>query len=315
VLFHLRNDRGSLGVDMNLTDLKTFVFVAETGTISGAAKRMGIPKSTVSRRVRRLEDDLGRELLRRAPRSVTLTDHGKVLHQRSVHSIRELEAAADALVQADEAPTGTLRITTVPGFGHSQRFVRCIRDYGLKYPQTTVSLELTTRVVNLVEEGFDMGVRLHIGGLPGSPSLMSRRLLEIGRGFYASPDYITEMGIPTGWDELANHRIAAHSIVDVRASKWSFEGKPIGRREALANPRWLVNDSAALDRICLSGAGVALISTVEGESFVEQGDLVRVLPDYEQAVATATLVWPASRHLSPRVRAFIDHAVEAMGDR
>jgi DNA-binding transcriptional LysR family regulator len=109
--------------------------VAETGTISAAAQRLGVPKSTVSRRVRRLQDALGYELLRRSPRSVALTEYGKVLHQRSAASLKELQAAADALSHAETEPTGTLRITTVPGFGQSHQFVHCIRDYGLKFAE------------------------------------------------------------------------------------------------------------------------------------------------------------------------------------
>ena len=298
---------------MNLTDLKTFVRVAETGTISGAAKRLGVPKSTVSRRVRRLEDQLGRELLRRAARSVTLTPHGEILHQRSVHALDELEAAAEAMTGRDDEPSGVLRVTTVPGFGNSQRFLRSVREFGLKFPKVSVNLELTTRIVSLVEEGFDVGVRLHMGELPGSPSLMSRRLMRFGRGFYASPDYLAEMGRPETLDDLAHHRIAGHAIVDDRATAWMREGVPMGERPALANPRWLVNDSVALERMCLAGAGIALLSTVQGQTQVEQGSLERVLPAYEQAAATATLVWPSSRHLAPRVRAFIDHAVQSLG--
>jgi len=300
--------------NMNLTDLQTFSLVAETGTISAAAQRLGVPKSTVSRRVRRLEDALGHELLRRSPRAVALTEHGKVLHQRSAPSLQELQAAADAIAHADTEPTGRLRVTTVPGFGQSHQFVRCIRDYGLKYPKTTIEIELTARLVNLVEEGFDVGLRLHIGELPGSPTLMGRRLLRVGRAMYASPEYIKEMGEPATPDDLTRHRIAAHSIVDVRGFQWNRSGKAYGKPKALPTPRWLINDSAALERFALSGAGLALLDTIEGEDWTARGELVRVLPEYEQQGATASLVWPASRHLAPRVRAFIDHAVETMGD-
>jgi DNA-binding transcriptional LysR family regulator len=299
---------------MNLTDLQTFSLVAETGTISAAAKRLGVPKSTVSRRVRRLEDALGHALLRRSPRAVALTEHGKVLHQRCAPSLQELQAAADALAHADTEATGTLRMTAVPWIGQSHHFVCCIRDYGLKYPKTTIDLELTTRLVNLVEEGFDVGLRLHTGNLPGSPTLMSRRLLRIRRAMYASPDYIDEMGVPATLDDLTRHRIAAHSIVDAHDVQWNRCGKAHGKPKALPTPKWLVNNSAALERFALSGAGLALLPTIEGESRTARGELVRVLPEYEQQGATASLVWPASRHLAPRVRAFIDHAVETMAD-
>ena len=297
---------------MNLTDLQTFSLVAETGTISAAAKRLGVPKSTVSRRVRRLEDALGHALLRRSPRAVALTEHGKVLHQRSAPSLQELQAAADALVHADTEPTGTLRITTVPGFGQTHPFVRCVRDYGLKYPKITIELELTNRLVNLVEENIDVGLRMHSGALPGSPTMMSRLLRHFERAMYASPEYIEEMGTPTTPQDLTKHRIAVHSIVDIRGVQWNRNGKPQGKPEPLPAPKWIINDSAALARFASSGAGLALLPTIEGDSLAARGELVRVLPEYEQRGATASLVWPASRHLAPRVRAFIDHAVKTL---
>lgn len=297
---------------VNLTDLNTFVVVAEAGTITAAAQRLGVPKSTVSRRVRRLEDALGHELLRRSPRAVSLTAHGKMLHQRSAPSLRELQEVADALTHADTEPSGTLRITTVPGFGTSHQFLNCIHSYGLKYPKISIEVELTTRLVNLVEEGFDIGLRLHIGQLTAGPTLMSRRLLRFGRAMYASHAYIMEMGEPTALTDLAQHRLAAHSIVDVRHVQWNHNGKPSGKPQALPTPKWRINDGTALERFALSGAGIALLSTFDGERLVERGELVRVLPHYEQEGGTASLIWPGSRHLAPRVRAFIDHAVQAM---
>ena len=298
---------------MNLTDLKTFSLVAETGTISAAARRLGVPKSTVSRRVRRLEDALGHELLRRASRSVTLTEQGRALHQRSAPALRELQDAAAAVAHADIEPKGTLRVTTVPGFGHSHQFLSSLRDYGRKYPKTTLELELTTRLVNLIEEGFDIGVRMHVGALPGAPMLMSRRLLRFGRALYASPSYIDAHGAPSSLEALKQHQLAAHSIVDLRALQWRRRGGAAGLQVTLPAPRWLINDSTALERLVLSGAGLALLSTLGGERLCARGELVRVLPDYEQEGATASLIWPASRYLAPRVRAFIDHAIETMG--
>lgn len=299
---------------MNLTDLHTFSLVAQSGTITRAAQRLSVPKSTVSRRVRRLEDALGQALLRRAPRSVTLTEHGRALYQRTEPALNELQAAVDAIAQADGDPTGTLRLTTVPGFGHSSLFLSCIRDYCLKYPKTRIDLELTPRLVNLIEENFDVGIRLHTRLLPGSAQLMSRRLFKLSRALYASSSYLEEMGTPKNPDDLAMHRIAAHSIVDVRAIHWHFNGEPLGTSLMLPTPRWLINDSAALERFVLTGSGVAFLTTIEGEALVQQGKLVRVLPQYEQSKATASLVWPSSRHLAPRVGAFIDHAIQSMGD-
>lgn len=296
---------------MNLTGLHAFCLVAETGTISAAATRLGVPKSTVSRRVSRLEDALGLELLRRSPRAVSLTEHGAVLHQRSAASIRELQEATRAVASSDREPSGHLRLTTVPGFGHEHGFVRCVRDFGLKYPKITTHLELTTRLVDLIEEDFDIGIRLHAGDLPGSATLMSRRLVQMERGLYASRAYIAEMGLPVSPGDLADHRLVAHAIVDAGGHHLIRHEGLGGETAPLPAPRWLINDSTALERFALSGAGLALLSTIEGERSSARGDLVRVLPEYKHRGAIASLIWPASRHLAPRVRAFIDHAVEA----
>jgi DNA-binding transcriptional LysR family regulator len=314
---HLRLRKGNSGNTsenkMNLTDLQTFCLVAKTGTISAAAKRQGVPKSTVSRRVSRLEDALGHELLRRSPRSVSLTGNGQVLYKRSAASLQELQNAADALLHADSEPAGTLRITTVSGFGHSHQFIDCLKSYGLKYPKMTVELELSARLVNLVEEGFDIGVRLHTGTLPGSPSLISRRLLQFGRALYASPSYIQKMGSPNTLNDLSKHRIAAHSMVDFRDHKWKHLGPQRDISAELPTPKWLVNDSTALKIFILSGAGIGLLPKFVGEDLCEKRELIRVLPAYEQQGNTASLIWPASRHLAPRIRAFIDHAVNTIG--
>lgn len=299
---------------MNLSNLRTFCLVAEAGTIRAAADRLAVPKSTVSRRIQRLEDELGQDLLVRTPRAIALTKHGQALHQRCAPALQELYAAAEALRHAQTEPAGTLRITTVPGFGHSHSFLACLRDFGLKHPNVQTELELTTRLVNLVEESFDVGIRLHLGSLPPSPGLMTRRLLRFARGLFASPRYLESAGAPANLEALAKHRIAAHSIVDVRKQQWTYRVKPFAQPQLLPKPTWLLNDSAALERFLQSGAGIGLLPTYVATDLVERGDLVRVLEDFEQTGATASLVWPASRHLAPRIRAFIDHAVATLGD-
>ncbi|MBD90112.1 MAG: hypothetical protein CL940_07230 [Deltaproteobacteria bacterium] len=295
---------------MNLTDLHTFAMVGLSGSISGAAKRMSLPKSTVSRRVRRLEDSLGTELLRRSARAISLTQAGEALYQRTRPALLELENAEQAILQADSEPSGALRITTTPSFGQSREVIQCVRDFGVQYPKTSVDMVLTMRVVNLVEEGFDVGFRLHpTGELPGSALLMSRRLLNFKWAIYASPQYLSEMGEPSSPHELRGHRIALHSMVERIEAQWRRNGQAISPPLRFPAARWLVDDSSALERLALAGAGLVVLETMTGEPWVARGELVRVLPEYDKQAGTASLVWPASRHLAPRVRAFIDHAV------
>ena len=144
---------------------------------------------------------------------------------------------------------------------------------------------------------------------------MSRRLFGFGRALYASPDYVAEMGLPSSLDAMCNHRLIVHSMIDSREVEWRYHGQPLDNAGAMPPAKWCINDSATLERFALSGAGIALLPTMEGDAWVARGELLRVLPPYEGQGATVSLVWPASRHLAPRIRAFIDHAVETLGQR
>ena len=298
---------------VNLTDLQTFALVAEAGSISGAALRLKVPKSTVSRRVRRLEDALGQELLRRSSRSISLTANGRALHERSRGALSELEAAIQTLENAETEPTGVLRLTTTPSFGQSRRVLQCIDSYGRDNPGVTLDFELTNRLVSLVEEGVDVAFRLHTDKLPGSASLMTRTLLKFRRVLYASPAYVRERGLPDSPDGLANHCIAAHSAIDGGEIRWLRHGKPWGKPSPLPEPKWHVNSTATLQRLALMGAGLAFLPTIDAEENVARGELVEVLPGFSQPGATVSLVWPSSRHLAPRIRSFINHAVATLG--
>ena len=298
---------------MNLTDLGTFSLVADEGTITGAALRLGVPKSTVSRRVTRLEDSLGVELLRRSPRSVALTDHGRALHQRTSAALRELNEAAAALADAEQEPAGILRLTAATDFGQSRRFAVMIAGYGIKYPEVVVEVKLTNRIVDLVEEGIDIGVRMHGRTLPGGTTLMSRTLRRSEAGLYVGRSYAERHGIPSDVMHLRDHRIAAHSsFVDGDGALGTVQGL-VGAEVDLPTPRWLVDDFAALQSLAEAGAGVVVLSTLLADAAVEAGDLIRVLPEISASGGAMSLVWPASRHMAPRVRAFIDHAVEIVG--
>jgi DNA-binding transcriptional LysR family regulator len=295
---------------MNLNDLQTFSIVAQMGTISSAAIKIGVPKSTVSRRVRRLEDSFGVELLRRSPNSVTLTEDGLNLHKRVSSALRQLLDAEDAFKETSTQPFGVLRITTTHGYGHSPSFVKCIADYGLKYPKITIDLELTNRVVDLVKEDIDIGFRLYTGAVPGDTSTMARQLRQFSLGIFASPAYIEEKGEISDGIHLRNHRFIAHSSVSFRNKPWMRNGVKLQHSPIFPEPQWLVNDSTILRKLALKGAGLAIMDTHVSQSFVDNGELIRILPELELLVAKVSIVWPSSRHLSPKVRTFIDHSLK-----
>lgn len=298
---------------MNIPDLTTFTVVATHGTMTEAARRLDVPKSTISRRIQRLEDELGVELFRRTARSIKLSEAGLDLLHRTKPLLDRLEMTIEGFSAPDDEPSGVLRVTTTPSFGQSERLVRCLRDYALRFPQTRVELEVSNRLSSLVEDGFDVALRLHIGPLSGDPSLRARRLMRFERGLYASPQYLVECGAPAQLDDLAGHRLVAHAIVDRRVIEWHHRSGRSHERPPFEDPRWVVDDTAAQTQFALSGAGIALVSSIEVERYVRAGALVRVLPEWSQQVGSVSMVWPESRHLSPRVQSFIEHAVESLG--
>jgi DNA-binding transcriptional LysR family regulator len=299
---------------MNLTDLHTFSIVAETGTITSAAKRLKVPKSTVSRRVRRLEEDLETELFLRTARSVTLSQEGHSLYQHVSSAFNELHEAEEALKNREIEPSGTLRITTTLGFGQMYSFVSCIATYNRKYPKVIIELILTNRVVNLVEEGIDIGFRFYTDILPGNSTTMSKHLSNIRSAIYASPAYIEEMGMPKDISEVRGHRMVSYSQISLQTKPWLEKGVLLSPQPVFPPAKIFVDNSVSLLNFALVGAGLIIIGINNAAPLVEKGELLHVLPQLEQRVAKSSIVWVSSKHMSPKVRTFIDHAMSHLSD-
>ena len=156
-----------------------------------SAPSLNIPKSTVSRRVSRLEDELGVDLLHRTTRAIQLSNDGRALYARLEPLLSEVDGALQELSQRNETVSGCLRLTTTPAFGQSSTVVDCLATFGLKHPEISIDISLGQRVVDLVEEGFDVALRLHQHELPGRSSNMARHLFDFKWGFYASAQLLT----------------------------------------------------------------------------------------------------------------------------
>ena len=299
---------------MNLNDVHTFVLVAKLSTITSAASSLGVPKSTVSRRLKRLEESLGVELFSRAPKKIMLTQDGRAFFERVVGLIDELHAAQRAISENKEEPTGLLRITTTEGYGQNPQFLDCLAKYMDAYPKVKIDLLLTSRVTNMVEEQIDIGLRLYTDTLPGDANTMSRRLHRITNGLYASSTYLAQMGTPK-IEDLAAHRFVAFRGVAFSEKPWLYRGAPIQDKITFPKPRMHVNNTAALLQCALGGLGICILDDGGALPHVQKGELVRVLLDYEQDIAKASIVWMASKHLSIKVRTFINHAVVCLGTR
>lgn len=293
-------------MNTDLNDIIVLVRVVETGSFSAAARKLGAPKSTVSRRIARLERALGARLLQRTTRKLGLTDAGEIYYQHCVRALAELDGAQRTVSGMQQEPTGTLRLTAPPDF--SQPIVgELVSAYGEKYPDVRVVAETTTRMVDLVVEGFDLALR---AGTLQDSSLVARRLATFGVYLYASPAYLERFGTPLRPEELRGHRALllgsdkTHALWTLRNAD---EEVSVDMEGHVAS-----NDVTLLRTAACGGRGIARLATLTCFQEERAGRLVRVLPDYLAGETGVYAVFPSGEQLAPKVRAFVELAVERM---
>ncbi len=284
---------------MNLNDLETFICVAEAGTFSGAAALLGVPKSTVSRRVARLEEALGLALLVRSARSFVLSDDGRALYERCAPALREIADVERGLGDTAGAPRGRLSVTASIDLSNTPFLSGLLAGYLERYGQVQVSLEVSNRSVDLMEEGFDLAFRTHTGPLPDRDDLVARRLGRVTIGVYTSPAYLAAHGPIGDWRRVGELRTVCHARA--HGATWP------------TSPSLTVDDYGPAAAILAAGGGVGGLPDFVAAPLVQRGALVRLPLRWEVPEATLSLVWLRSRQLAPRVRAFIDLAVEHAG--
>jgi DNA-binding transcriptional LysR family regulator len=291
-------------MDLNL--LAVFEAVARTSSFSAAAKELGIPKSSASRAVSRLEDELAVQLLFRTTRRVSLSEAGTALYDRVTPLLRSLKASLGALPASEEAPSGVLKVTAPVDLG-VLFLAEVVTRYTARYPDVSVDLHLTGRVVDLVGEGFDVAIRA-AAKLEDS-SLLVRRVASMAFHLYASPTYLARRGTPRDEDDLCEHDWVV------------FRGGPqklhvAGVRAAERRPARIVCDDFLFARDAIrAGAGIGLLSPFHVEADVLAGSLVRILPRLERPAGNLYLVTPATKHPPRKVTAFRDLVVELLKTR
>lgn len=286
---------------MNLNDLETFVLVAEIGTFTGAAEQLGVPKSTVSRRVARLEEELGVALLKRASRSFEISEDGRALYERCAPALRDIADVERNLADSKASPRGRIRLTTSIDLGTTPYLTELLATYTRRYAEVQVELQLTNRVVDLLEDNIDLGFRTHSQPLPSRDDLVARRIGPVTLSVYASPSYLEEKGEPDSIEALPIHRTLGHAKAYLAA--WPVQ------------PTLTADDYLPLAAMMVAGAGIGMLPDFVAAPHVDAGRLVSVLPEFRVEPASLSLVWLRSRHLAPRIRAFIDLAVEQARER
>ncbi len=288
--------------------MAVFAQVVEAESFSAAAREMGIAKSSVSKQISRLEDELGVRLLNRTTRRLSLTEAGQTFYQGCQRVVAEAAAAESAVTHLAAAPRGRLRVGVPMSFG--LRHISPVLPLLLgRCPELTVDLALNDRFVDLVEEGFDVGVR--IAHLTDS-SLIARRLAPSRNILCAAPEYLAAQGMPRTVEDLSAHECLLYSY-QVTGGKWRFAG-PGGRRELRVRGRLRANSGESLLAAALAGFGIAHLPTFICGDALREGRLVRLLPEWADPVESViNAIYPASRNLSPKVRVFIDFLVEQFG--
>lgn len=299
-MIDLNMEQSNNAIDPN--DLLIFASVAELGSFSRAADRLGLPKSTVSRRLAALEQRLGERLLLRTTRRQSLTEFGLQLLEHARQVASEVTAVMALSERRQATPSGRLRVSMPSDFANLL-LADTLAAFLALYPAIQLDLDLSPRRVDLLGEGFD--VVLRIGNLPDDASLAARRLAVFSFGLYAAPNYLAEHGEPVDPDDLAQHAAIRMLQANGEAAAWTlahgeqrWQGIPPGRASANA-PELLI-------RLACAGAGIAAVPDYFAAPYVRQGALRRVLPTWCLPSHTVWAVFPERKLMPVKTRVFID---------
>lgn len=284
--------------------IEAFVQVVRQGSFANAARHLGVSSSHVSRLVTRLETQLNTQLLYRTTRQLGLTDAGDVYFNHCAHLFDGFQEALTAIGDYQRRPSGILRLTCTATFG--ERYIApLVNDFLLRHPQLSVDQEYTNRWVDIVNEGFDVGVRA--GSMPSS-SLIGRRLCSRREYVVGSADYFQQHPTPHTLDELAHHNCLIGST-----DHWSFDVEH-QHRSLRIHGNWRANSGQALLDGALKGIGLAQLPDYYVNEYLASGELVPVLNEHMCTHTAVWVVYPRHRHISPKVRQFVDFLIEGMSD-
>ena len=284
----------------SLGSLSVFVQAADTGSFTAAGRRLGVSSSAIGKAVARMEARLGVRLFHRNTRSITLTAEGALLLERSRRIFSEIEAAELELSHTQEAPRGTLRVSLpLAGMLMMPTLVAFMRAY----PEITLELDFTDRVVDLIEEGFDAVVRFADAG---DSRLMARALGTYRRRLVAAPAYLAARGVPITPHDLRAHACLRHRFpTSRRLERWPLGPDHAGLEAELPKTA-VANAIEPLISMAEQGLGIAFLPDFAISQQLRDGVLVTVLDDCADRSGPLRVLWPSNRHLSPRLRAFVD---------
>ena len=289
-----------------LKAMEVYVRVVEAGSLSKAAQTMGVPRSSVTMTIQRLEKHLGVRLLQRTTRSLGLTEDGRAYYERCVQLLSDLEATEDSLRHNSRSPRGRLRID-MPGSIASSVILPRIRAFRERYPGIELAIGLNDRRVDLVQEGVDCVIRT--GPLADS-SLIARKLGSYRWVTCAAPSYVAEHGSPAKPSDLTRHLVVGYFSGSPGQERWSFGQDGEAQETVMISSEISVNETSAYLTLGLQGFGIIRLADYIVDPFIRDGSLIEIMPDRRSDQVPISLLYPTSRHLSPAVRLFVDWATE-----
>lgn len=293
-----------------IEDLIAFNAVVEAGSFTAAADRLQTNKSAVSRRISGLESYLGVQLLRRTTRTLNLTDTGRSFYERSSRIISDLSEAESAISQEHGVLRGQLRVALPLSFG-LLHMCPPIAEFNKQHPGVCFDLDLSDRWVDLLQEGIDVAIR--IGQLQDS-SLIARRLFKSHVVICASKTYLENNGTPQSPDELANHVCLTYSNLQ-DPDQWTWFDRHKQKHSVKVPIGMSANNGDMLSNAAADGLGIIMQPTFIAHRHIKSGALAPILTDYDWPETTAWAVYPPARHLSHRVREFIDFLVKYFSEK
>jgi LysR family transcriptional regulator for bpeEF and oprC len=290
----------------NLSGILAFVRTAEARNFTKAAQQLGMTPSGVSKAISRLESQFKVRLFHRTSRSVTMTPEGTTFFERCRQIVSDLQDAEQLLSQARVAPQGVLRITLPLSVGRLH-LARAIPEFVQRYPDITVEASLTDRLVDLVEEGYDLAVRM---GKPPDSRVVARPLTLGKLVTCASPDYLKQHGTPRRPEDLVSHNCIRFVLPSTgRAQDWKFQ-RDAKRFSVSVSGNVALDHAEALVEAALAGTALIQISSFVTAPGIRRGDLKAVLTRYQVESPSVWVMYPQNRHLTPRVRALVDFLVD-----
>lgn len=281
--------------------MNVFVKVAELGSFARAAERLGISTSACSRQVADLEAHLDTRLLNRTTRRLSLTESGQAFLERAQQVLADLADAERVASSGRERPRGTLRLTCAIQFG-VRHLAPAIGDFVAKHPEVRVDVSLSDRMADLVEEGFDLAIRI---GESRSQNLIARRIGETRVIPCAAPAYLARHGVPKRPEDLARHACLTYEYLPARHT-WRFRDRKGRDRPVRVSGPVHANNGEFLAAVAVAGAGISMEPDFINGPDVKAGRLVPLLREFEPPATGIYAVYPSRRHLSAKVRVFVD---------